>query len=137
MRYFFLALSLLAASTKLMASETPFRVSALSCQTVSCIYGDSTFCNPTRSRTLSLKKLKSEAPLFNNQQGSLDLSSSDGRVRLDFSDGDQSEIFEFRTEDLAAFKKGSVLRGTFEDGYQWDDGYHVRAYFAIECKASR
>ncbi|HTL11717.1 MAG TPA: hypothetical protein VL588_04480 [Bdellovibrionota bacterium] len=50
-------------------------------------------------------------------------------------DGDQYSIYRFATADLDAFAAGKkpTVEGTFEDGFDWSNGYNVRAKFSIKC----
>jgi hypothetical protein len=61
--------------------------------------------------------------------------TKDGLVRIDFGDGDQEEFYLFNTDQFneVLLGKSSSVKGTFEDGFWWSNGYNTRSLFAIEC----
>jgi hypothetical protein len=61
--------------------------------------------------------------------------SGHGIVRFEFIDGDQYSLFDLGSKDLQDLEKGKVseIHGTFEDGYDWVNGYNTRAVFQMKC----
>lgn len=114
---------------------------ALQCQATTCVYGDSQFCNADLLGRLSLSNLQQAAAVRLHQAGEsrdgmLLVDPKSDKVKIDFASGDQYAIFTFRKDDILALNDGSTarLRGSFEDAYDWADGYHTRALFALECQ---
>ncbi|NDD92283.1 hypothetical protein EBZ37_09385 [bacterium] len=64
------------------------------------------------------------------------VSAKNGTVTLTYIDGDQYEVYSFSQSDLDEFTAQSTnrIQGTFEDGFEWSNGYNVRARFAIDCR---
>lgn len=58
-------------------------------------------------------------------------------VKLDFSQGDQYSFYFFNQDDMSALASGQLetIQGTYEDGFDWVNGYNTRAKFNIECTA--
>jgi hypothetical protein len=63
------------------------------------------------------------------------LETHDGVVRIDFGDGDQENFYLFNTEEFnkVIHENASSVKGTFEDGFWWSNGYNTRSLFIIEC----
>jgi hypothetical protein len=57
------------------------------------------------------------------------------KVKLDFSQGDQYSFYFFDRDDMSALVEGPLdkIQGTYEDGFDWVNGYNTRAKFNIEC----
>ncbi|HYX32860.1 MAG TPA: hypothetical protein VE954_07080 [Oligoflexus sp.] len=57
------------------------------------------------------------------------------KVKLDFSQSDQYSFYFFNRDDMSALAAGELdkIQGTYEDGFDWVNGYNTRAKFNIEC----
>jgi hypothetical protein len=72
--------------------------------------------------------------------GVIRLDNDNNKTVLDFGvaagGGDQYSEFTFRNDDIQRFTSGDVktLRGLYEDGFDWTNGYNTRAQIVVECK---
>lgn len=59
-------------------------------------------------------------------------------VRLEFSDGADRRTFTFQREALRSLSMGYVdaVRGLYEDGFIFADGFHTRSMEVVECRRS-
>lgn len=58
---------------------------------------------------------------------------SSGTTSLNISDdGDQYQVYKFRSNDLRYVRSGDVVQGTYTDGYDWDR-YYIRFVLILEC----
>ena len=65
------------------------------------------------------------------------ISLNDDKITFNYGDGgDQYLNYTFVSSDLAALAKGEAksIRGILEDGFDWTNGYNVRAQIIIECR---
>jgi len=55
---------------------------------------------------------------------------------LDFSQGDQYQFFIFKGIDLAKLANGEIpqVNATFEDGFDWTNGYNTRSQEDFICR---
>jgi hypothetical protein len=131
----FFALSLFSLTLVARPQSMPQMPSMLNCRATTCIYGHAGFCEPGEFQKIVLNKLQTENPEWDNQAGTRYAEAGDDKVTLDFSDGDQYSRFVFRKDDIEEFVEGrkQTVPGTYEDGYDWADGYHTRAFLALSC----
>ncbi|WP_141734070.1 hypothetical protein [Oligoflexus tunisiensis] len=56
-------------------------------------------------------------------------------VKLDFSEGDQYSFYFFKASAMTQLARGEIdkIQGTYEDGFDWTNGYNTRARFRVEC----
>jgi hypothetical protein len=68
-----------------------------------------------------------------NQQGTVVMKEDE--LTLDFSWSDQYSFFVFPKELAQDILSGKLeeIKGTWEDGFDWSNGYNTRAQFSVIC----
>lgn len=71
---------------------------------------------------------------YKNRPSSSIQSNQEG-LRIDFGQSDQYEFFTFPKEVADDLLQGKLqeVRGFYEDGFDWSNGYNTRAKFSILC----
>ncbi|MEO5969324.1 MAG: hypothetical protein ABIQ95_05310 [Bdellovibrionia bacterium] len=113
----------------------------LYCKGVQSLKGEKDFCNLKDYASIKLSQLNSRTPVLgeDEDQGTLELDKSDHKVILDFGvgahGGDQYSTYTFSKKGMAELALGKAVQisGLYEDGYDWVDGYHVRALILLQC----
>ncbi len=111
------------------------------CKGVQSLKGQREFRNLKDYASIKLSQLHSETPVFgeDEDQGILTLDRENRKVILDFGvgphGGDQHSTFTFSKKGMAELELGEAVQisGLYEDGYDWKDGYHVRALILLRC----
>ena len=118
-------------------SQQPPLPNGLLCRATACIFGEPVFCRPADFSRIAIKGIQSQHPKWDDTDGEVEIAKDNDKVTLNFGldDADQYSFFTFRKDDIWAFQHGRLraLPGTYEDGYDWADGYHTRALLAVTC----
>jgi hypothetical protein len=63
------------------------------------------------------------------------LQENSGNLKIDFSFSDQGSFFEFQGDQIKQLLEGKTehINGTYEDGFDWSNGYNTRARFETSC----
>lgn len=111
--------SLMNAKKGVAASDVPNV--KLECRGVCNIYGDKF------GDLRALKSMKIETGDAERKNGETVLELGEG--------GDQHQFISFRNDDLLSVSSGraKVIRGIYEDGFDWSNGYNVRSRVVLEC----
>jgi hypothetical protein len=113
----------------------------LYCKGMESLKGEEGFCNLKDYASIKLSQLNSQTPVLgeDEDQGILKLDRENRKVILDFGvgphGGDQYSTFTFSKKGMAELASGEAVQisGLYEDGYDWMDGYHVRALIVLRC----
>lgn len=141
MKSCFLALlSCLSLSSLALAKESVKFPDHLTCQSIGdCVAGLPDFCKSADYFPQVIDELPSSADKTYDPSGILTEDELSTKVMIDFTDGDQYSFYFFDANDMTALAEGRVsqIQGTYEDGFDWVNGYNTRAKFKISCEAIR
>ncbi len=123
------------------AQASEFKLPAqVSCQSLGdCTSGYPQFCESSTYFPMIVEDLAAHFGELYDPSGLLSESELAGKIKIDFTDGDQYSFYFFNVEDMKALAEGRVdsIQGTYEDGFDWVDGYNTRAKFTVECSTPR
>lgn len=112
------------------------RPRAIECIGVRCLQSLPGFCEVPGFKA-RLTRADSLTPRWGSASGTARADRSN--VVYDFSDGDQYAFFTVPAQSLDLLARGRVqtVVAQFEDGFDWTNGYNVRARIQLECRAGR
>ena len=113
----------------------------LYCTGIKCLDGLTDFCNTNDFNAEEISQINTKNHLHWNgdDKGILTIDKDSQKVILDFGfgphGGDQYLTFTFSIEDLMQLSNNKInqVSGLYEDGFDWADGYHVRALMLLSC----
>jgi hypothetical protein len=139
-RYFFAISFSFFLSALSFAQEVVKFPAVLSCQSLgNCIAGHPNFCEASTYFPAVIEQPEAHAAEVYDPSGVLTEEEISSKIMLDFTNGDQYSFYFFNAADMKALTEGqlSSIQGTYEDGFDWVNGYNTRAKFNIECKGVR
>jgi hypothetical protein len=130
-------LSVLALmSPGVMAQAAVKFPSQLVCEAVGdCIAGYENFCEADFYFPAVLENPADNVGSLYDPANEMSDEELQKKVKLDFSQGDQYSFYFFDAQAMTELAQGTVdkIEGTYEDGFDWTNGYNTRARFRVEC----
>ncbi|MEO5969158.1 MAG: hypothetical protein ABIQ95_04460 [Bdellovibrionia bacterium] len=144
MKYLFIITGLLislSTAPQALATNTGSNLTfpkTLKCESIQFLQGLENFKDPSIYFPAFLTEISHEsATLSSGQQAKVlgQVRSGHGLVRFDFSDGDQYSFYDFYQKELIDLADGIVseIEGTYEDGFDWNNKFNIRAMFRLKC----
>ncbi len=100
-----------------------------------CVKGLDNFCAAAQYFPTTIDETLDHIVTAYDPSGTLSKAELQTRLMIDFFDGDQYSFYLFDAQEMSQLARGLAknVHGTYEDGFDWVNGYNTRARFNIEC----